>query len=92
MANQLRGQQRLEHLQTADGKLICLRAFLRYAHDLELLGAQLAGKVGFVLSSRSAVATLLPNARPLGGLFGLSRQQSASNIRLPTSVSGSIFC
>ena len=40
MANQSRGTTRRQFLQTADGKLTCLRAFLRYARALELLGGR----------------------------------------------------
>jgi hypothetical protein len=37
MANAARGPQRSQWLQTADGKLVCLRALLRFAYDLQLL-------------------------------------------------------
>jgi hypothetical protein len=37
MANAARGQARSEWLETADGRLICLRALLRFAYDLQLL-------------------------------------------------------
>ena len=41
MANTVRGQQRSEWLTTADGKLVCLRALLRLAYDLQpLAGTQ----------------------------------------------------
>ena len=42
MANAVRGEQRKEFLALADGKLICLRAFLRYATDFELWGSRQA--------------------------------------------------
>ncbi|MFN0056230.1 MAG: four helix bundle protein [Planctomycetales bacterium] len=38
MANAVRGAARKELLNLADGKLACLRAFLRYAEDFQLLG------------------------------------------------------
>jgi hypothetical protein len=42
MANQARGPQRLEWIERADGRLVCLRALLRLAYDLKLLaGTQL---------------------------------------------------
>ena len=37
MANAVRGPARSTWLATADGKLVCLRALLRLAYDLELL-------------------------------------------------------
>ena len=37
MANQARGRIRQEWLERADGRLVCLRALLRFAYDLELL-------------------------------------------------------
>jgi len=37
MANAVRGAARAEWLAKADGKLLCLRALLRLAYDLELL-------------------------------------------------------
>jgi hypothetical protein len=37
MANSVRGQVRSRWLECADGKLVCLRALLRLAYDLELL-------------------------------------------------------
>ncbi len=37
MANAVRGAARSNWLATADGKLVCLRALLRLAYDLELL-------------------------------------------------------
>ncbi len=37
MANQARGKDRRQFLELADGKLVCIRAFLRYAYDLKLL-------------------------------------------------------
>ena len=46
MANALRGRRRLELLELADGKLLCLRALLRYTLDLELLGASLRALCG----------------------------------------------
>ncbi len=39
LANQERGQERLQWLRRADGRLVCLRTLLRYAYDLELLGS-----------------------------------------------------
>jgi hypothetical protein len=42
MANQARGPRRLTWLERADGKLVCLRALLRFAYDLRVLaGSQL---------------------------------------------------
>jgi len=42
MANQARSEKRLEWLRIADGKLVCLRAILRFAYDLQFLaGTQL---------------------------------------------------
>jgi hypothetical protein len=42
MANCARGNARREWLDRADGRLVCLRALQRLAHELELLsGAQL---------------------------------------------------
>jgi len=38
MANQTRGSIRRNYLEEADGKLVCLRALLRYSFDLQLLG------------------------------------------------------
>ncbi|HBH50630.1 MAG TPA: diversity-generating retroelement protein bAvd family protein [Planctomycetaceae bacterium] len=40
LANAQRGSDRKRLLMTADGKLACLRAMLRYAIDLELLGGR----------------------------------------------------
>jgi len=40
MANSVRGRQRAAHLETADGRLLCLRTLLRLAGDLELLGSR----------------------------------------------------
>ena len=37
MANSARGPARSRWLETADGKLICVRALLRFAYDLQLL-------------------------------------------------------
>ncbi len=37
MANSVRGDARRRWLESADGKLVCLRAMLRLAYDLELL-------------------------------------------------------
>ena len=37
LANQVRGPARMEYLQLADGKLVCLRGLLRYSYDLNLL-------------------------------------------------------
>ncbi len=37
MANQVRGRDRMEWLERADGRLVCLRALLRFAYDFELL-------------------------------------------------------
>ena len=39
MANSTRGTSRLQWLDQADGKLLCLRAWLRLALDLEVLAA-----------------------------------------------------
>ena len=38
MANAARGNRRLAYLELADGKLLCVRALLRYALDFKLLG------------------------------------------------------
>ncbi|MFM8726571.1 MAG: four helix bundle protein, partial [Planctomycetaceae bacterium] len=38
-ANNVRGERRRELLEAADGVLLRLRAFLRYAFDLQLLAA-----------------------------------------------------
>jgi len=38
MANAVRGQERSQWLTRADGRLVCLRALLRLAYSLELLG------------------------------------------------------
>ena len=40
LANAVRGQQRREFLELADGKLLCLRALLRYTTDLQLLSSR----------------------------------------------------
>jgi hypothetical protein len=37
MANAARGASRSRWLERADGKLVCLRALLRFAYDLQLL-------------------------------------------------------
>lgn len=37
MANAARGPERKQWLNKADGKLVCLRALLRFAYDLQLL-------------------------------------------------------
>ena len=37
MANTVRGEARGKWLELADGKLVCLRALLRLAYDLQLL-------------------------------------------------------
>ncbi|HVC93565.1 MAG TPA: four helix bundle protein [Pirellulales bacterium] len=37
MANSVRGRERSSFLRQADGKLVCLRAMLRLAYDLDLL-------------------------------------------------------
>ncbi|HUY34878.1 MAG TPA: four helix bundle protein [Pirellulales bacterium] len=37
MANSVRGRERSDYLRHADGKLVCVRAMLRLAYDLELL-------------------------------------------------------
>ena len=43
MGNAARGQARSRWLERADGRLVCLRALLRYAYDLEMLtGNQVA--------------------------------------------------
>ena len=39
MANAHRGRERLQFLTRADGRLVCLRALLRYSYELRLLGA-----------------------------------------------------
>ena len=39
MANTMRGAQRSRWLEEADGKLVCLRALLRIAYDLQVLAA-----------------------------------------------------
>lgn len=38
MANAVRAEARRRWLESADGKLVCLRAMLRLAYDLQLLG------------------------------------------------------
>ena len=40
MANVVRGKQRREFLEIADGKLLFLRSLLRYTIDLQLLGSR----------------------------------------------------
>jgi len=40
MGNAVRGEARSQWLARADGQLVCLRALLRLAHDLQLLGAK----------------------------------------------------
>jgi len=39
MANATRGQHRSRYLERADGRLVCLRALLRIAYDMQLLAA-----------------------------------------------------
>jgi hypothetical protein len=49
MANSARGLERAHWLARADGRLVCLRALLRYAYDLEMLaGNQVAYAAGLV--------------------------------------------
>jgi len=49
MANAARGPERSRWLQRADGKLVCLRALLRFAYDLQLLaGNQVQHAAGLV--------------------------------------------
>ena len=40
MANAVRGPERAKFLALADGKLVCLRALLRYTADWKLLGSR----------------------------------------------------
>jgi hypothetical protein len=40
LANSVRGERRRELIERADGKLLCLRALLRLATDLQLLGSR----------------------------------------------------
>jgi len=42
MANSTRKERRREYIELADGRLICLRALLRYSSDWELLGGSQA--------------------------------------------------
>ncbi|MDX1968997.1 MAG: four helix bundle protein [Planctomycetaceae bacterium] len=56
MANVARGSQRRTILSLADGKLLCLRMFLRYATDLELLGGH---QVKFAAESLDELGRLL---------------------------------
>jgi len=58
MANSYRGRDRSDWLQRADGKLVCLRALLRIAYDLQLLAgtqvkhaAQLVDELGRLLGA-----------------------------------------
>ena len=58
MANAVRGTQRSQWLGRADGKLLCLRALLRFSYDLELLAgtqslhaAQLVDELGRLLGA-----------------------------------------
>jgi hypothetical protein len=58
MANAYRGRERSAWLQRADGKLVCLRAMLRVAYDLQLLAgtqvkhaAQLVDELGRLLGA-----------------------------------------
>ena len=39
MANAVRGESRLRHLERADGHLSCVRSLIRFTIDLQLLGA-----------------------------------------------------
>ena len=49
MANSARGQVRSRWLERADGRLVCLRALLRYAYDFQLLaGNQVAHAASLV--------------------------------------------
>ena len=56
MANVARGRERSQVLEIADGKLLCLRALLRYTVDLELLGRR---QVRFVSESVDELGRLL---------------------------------
>jgi hypothetical protein len=58
MANAARGPERSRWLQRADGKLVCLRALLRFAYDLQLLAgtqvqhaAELVDELGRLLGA-----------------------------------------
>jgi hypothetical protein len=58
MANAARGPERSRWLQRADGKLVCLRALLRFAYDLKLLAgnqvqhaAELVDELGRLLGA-----------------------------------------
>ena len=58
MANSVRDVERSRWLAIADGKLVCLRALLRFAYDLELLAgtqsqfaAQLVDELGRLLGA-----------------------------------------
>ena len=56
MANSVRGERRGEWLDVADGKLVCLRASLRLAFDLELLaGTQVKYATEWVDRCRNAL-------------------------------------
>ena len=56
MANSVRGEQRRDFLLLADGKLVCLRALLRYTADWNLLGG---GQFQFAAQSLDELGRLL---------------------------------
>ena len=67
MANSARGQARSRWLERADGRLVCLRALLRYAYDLELLAgnqvahaAKLVDELGRTVDSGKVQTAELP--------------------------------
>ncbi|MFZ1006956.1 MAG: four helix bundle protein, partial [Candidatus Sulfotelmatobacter sp.] len=58
MANSTRGVDRSQWLERADGKLVCLRALLRFAYDLQILAgsqvqhaAELVDELGRLLGA-----------------------------------------